>query len=107
MGIRNTRSTVSKAMFMGALLGVAVGANAQAPAKTNLKKILVLDKSQGGANGHMESRRDLNAALKELAADKGFTITFIGQNDPASKISSEFSAASLATYQAVIFSNND
>ena len=107
MGIRNTRRIAGKAIFLGALLGVAGGAIAQAPAKTNLKKVLVLDKSQGGASGHMESRRDLNAALKELGTDKGFTVTFIGQNDPASKISTEFSAANLATYQAVIFSNND
>jgi type 1 glutamine amidotransferase len=107
MGIRNTPRTLGKALFMGALLGVAMGANAQAPVKTNLKKILVLDKNQGGANGHLESRRDLNAALRELAAKKGFTVTFIGQNDPASKISTEFSTANLATYQAVIFSNND
>jgi type 1 glutamine amidotransferase len=74
---------------------------------TKLKKILVLDKSQKGANGHLESRRDLNAALKELGAEKGFTVTTIGQNDVASKIASEFSATSLATYQAVLFSNND
>ncbi len=107
MGIRNTRRTMGKAIFMGALFSVAVGVNALPPVKTNLKKILVLDKSQGGANGHLESRRDLNAALKELAADKGFTITFIGQDDPASKISTEFSATNLAAYQAVIFSNND
>ena len=106
MGI-STRRIVGKAVFLGALFSVALDAGAEPPAKTNLKKILVLDKSQGGANAHMESRRDLNAALKELAADKGFTITFIGQNDPASKISTEFSTANLSTYQAVIFSNND
>lgn len=92
---------------LGAVIACAFSSNAQAPLKTNLRKILVLDKNQGGANGHMESRRDLNAALKELAAEKGFAITFISQNDPASKISLEFSEANLASHQAVIFSSND
>jgi type 1 glutamine amidotransferase len=87
--------------------GVSEVTGAQSELKTNLKKVLVLDKSQGGANGHLESRRDLNAALNSLATEKGFTVTIIGQNDPASKIATEFSTASLATYQAVIFSNND
>jgi type 1 glutamine amidotransferase len=107
MGIGNIRWAAGKAVFLGALFGIALGANAQAPVMTHLKKILVLDKSQFGASGHLESRRDLNAALKELAAEKGFTITFIGQNDPASRIASEFSPANLAAYQAVIFSSND
>lgn len=93
---------------LGSALALApAAAQAQAPAKTKLKKILVLDKSQGGANGHFESRRDLNEALRALGTEKGFTVTIIGQNDPASKISSEFSVASLAGYQAVLFSNND
>jgi type 1 glutamine amidotransferase len=90
-----------------AVLGVAVGIFGAPPAFTNLKKVLILDKSQGGANGHLESRRDLNKALAELATDKGFQVTTIGQNDGASKISTEFSAANLATYQVVLFSNND
>jgi type 1 glutamine amidotransferase len=94
--------------ILAVLFGGADSANAQTTApKSNLKKVLVLDKSQGGANGHLESRRDLNAALNALATEKGFTVTFIGQNDGASKIATEFSEASLATYQAVIFSNND
>lgn len=95
------------ALCLAVVLGGAVGGFADAPAKTKLKKILVLDKSQGGANGHLESRRDLNQALKELAAEKGFSITTIGQSDDASKIFSEFSSTALAAYQAVIFSNND
>lgn len=109
MGIKNTQHGGAKAAFlcMAALVFGATGAKAQAPLVTNLKKILVLDKSQGGANGHLESRRDLNAALKKLGTEKGFTVTTIGQNDAASKIASEFSATSLATYQAVLFSNND
>jgi type 1 glutamine amidotransferase len=90
-----------------ALLLGAVCANAQAPAHTNLKSVLILDKSQGGANGHLESRRDLNAGLAQLATKYGFTVTTIGQNDPASKITNEFSATGLAKYQVVIFSNND
>jgi type 1 glutamine amidotransferase len=94
-------------LSLAVVAGGAAHALTQAPAKTNLKKILVLDKSQGGANGHRESRRDLNAALRELAEEKGFAVTIIGQDDPASKIATEFSAASLATYQAVLFSNND
>jgi type 1 glutamine amidotransferase len=93
-------------LLLAAVAGGTAHALAQAPAKTNLKKILVLDKAQF-PSGHFESRRDLNAALKELAEEKGFTVTTISQNDPASKIATEFSAASLATYQAVIFSNND
>jgi uncharacterized protein len=103
---RSGRSGAAISMAFAFLAG-AMGAYAQAPAMTKLKKILVLDKSQGGAGGHLESRRDLNAALATLAAGKGFAITTIGQNDGASKISAEFSAASLATYQVVIFSNND
>jgi type 1 glutamine amidotransferase len=88
------------------LLGMGE-AQAQAPAKTKLKKVLILDKSQFGAGGHMESRRDLNLALAALATEKGFAVTTISQTDPASKIATEFSAANLAAYQAVIFSNND
>lgn len=107
MKIRNTRHVAAKALILGAFFIIAIGAHAQTPHKTNLKKVLVLDKSQVGATGHLESRRDFNAALKELAVEKGFTVTFIGQNDPASRISAEFSTANLATYQAVIFSNND
>jgi type 1 glutamine amidotransferase len=103
-GIRGGRRL---ALCMAAVLGGAIGGFADAPAKSKLKKILVLDKSEGGANGHLESRRDLNQALKELAADKGFAITTIGQSDDASRISSEFSTASLSAYQAVLFSNND
>lgn len=94
-------------MFAGAQWGLAAFSFAAPPAVTHLKKILVLDKSQNGANSHLESRRDLNAALKGLAADKGFSLTFIGQNDGASIIASEFSAEKLATYQAVLFSNNE
>jgi type 1 glutamine amidotransferase len=94
-------------LALAVVLGSAIGAFAAPPKITNLKKVLVLDKSQGGAGGHLESRRDLNAALNALGADKGFTVTIIGQNDGASKISTEFSAASLATYQVVMFSNND
>lgn len=94
-------------LSIGALLCGALGIQAQLPVKTNLKKVLILDKSQGGANGHRESRADLNKALGELATAKGFTVTTIGQDDPASKISTEFSTANLATYQVVIFSNND
>jgi type 1 glutamine amidotransferase len=90
-----------------AILGGAICANAQAPAGTKLKNILLLDKSQGGANGHLESRRDLNAALASLATKYGFTVTTIGQNDPASKITTEFSTTGLAKYQVVLFSNND
>jgi type 1 glutamine amidotransferase len=90
-----------------AILGSAICANAQAPVNTKLKSILILDKSQGGASGHLESRRDLNAALALLAPKYGFTVTTIGQNDPASKITTEFSATGLAKYQVVLFSNND
>lgn len=109
MANMNGRRGMGKAAILcvGAILAGTAGAHAQAPVKTKLKKILVLDKSQGGANGHLESRRDLNAALKALGTEKGFTVTIIGQDDPASKISSEFSVTSLATYQAVLFSNND
>jgi uncharacterized protein len=92
-------------LSLSLLVGGAFGQTA--PVVTKLKKILVLDKSQFGANGHMESRRDLINALKELATEKGFTIKIIGQNDAASVISTEFSAENLKTYQAVLFSNND
>jgi type 1 glutamine amidotransferase len=77
------------------------------PTQTRLAKILVLDKSQVGANGHSESRRDLNAALQEGAAKWGFSVTTLTQTDPASRFAEEFSAAALAQYQAVLFSNND
>ena len=108
MAIVNTKRMRKAAILsVGALLCGAVSTQAQAPVKTNLKKVLVLDKSQGGANGHKESRVDLNKALEELGTANGFTVTTIGQSDPASKISTEFSVANLATYQAVIFSNND
>jgi type 1 glutamine amidotransferase len=92
---------------LGFATGISSGMLHAAETKTKLMKILVLDKSQYGANGHMESRRDLNNALKELGKEKGFTVKIIGQDDNASTISTEFSAANLATYQAVLFSNND
>jgi type 1 glutamine amidotransferase len=108
MTYTNSRYGFGKAAALAvAALVTAVGTYAQAPANSKLKKVLVLDKSQGGAGGHLESRRDLNLALNALATEKGFTVTIIGQNDPASKIATEFSAANLATYQAVLFSNND
>ncbi|MEO7423773.1 MAG: ThuA domain-containing protein [Fibrobacteria bacterium] len=94
-------------LFAGAHWGPIGLAQAAPPSVTNLKKILVLDKSQGGVNGHLESRRDFNKALQGLAADKGFSITYIGQNDPATLIASEFSPEKLATYQAVLFCYND
>ncbi|MEO7426513.1 MAG: ThuA domain-containing protein [Fibrobacteria bacterium] len=106
----NARIGGFKAFVLGMTVLACDTTNSQAQAPvlvTKLKKILVLDKSQNGANAHLESRRDLNAALKELGAEKGFTVTTIGQNDAASKIASEFSATNLATYQAVLFSNND
>lgn len=108
MAYRKTRRWRNTAaiLFLAVVMGGAAHALAQAPTKTNLKKILVLDntRTQGG---HIESRRDLNAALKELGGEKGFTVTIIGQDDAASKIAAEFSAASLANYQAVLFNNND
>jgi uncharacterized protein len=96
--------------FAKILLPVALvfaGGAAQAPLPSKLKRVLVLDKNQNGANGHLESRRDFMAALRELATEKGFAITHITQNDPASKIDSEFSNAGLAAYQAVIPIYND
>jgi len=108
MVIMNMRYPRKAAGFvMAALLAGAAGANAQAPANTKLKSILVLDKSEKGANGHLESRRDLNATLASLATKYGFTVTTIGQNDLASKITTEFTAAGLSKYQVVLFSNND
>lgn len=101
------RRAINCFLIVAAQWGLLGLAGAAPPAVTHLKKILVLDKSQGGANSHLESRRDLNAALKELAADKGFSLTFIGQKDASSVIASEFSAERLATYQAVMFSNNE
>lgn len=85
------------------LSGVALGlAQAQGPAKTKLKNILVLD--QAPANGHVESRRDLNNALKELGTANGFTITTLGAND---NVDLAFTEANLAKFQVIIFSNND
>src|SRR3954469_10034306 len=108
MVIMNMRYPRKAAGFvMAALLAGAAGGNAQAPANTKLKSILVLDKSEKGANGHLESRRDLNATLASLATKYGFTVTTIGQNDLASKITTEFTAAGLSKYQVVLFSNND
>ncbi len=95
-----------KFLPLGMALCGAFVAYGQATVKTNLKKILVVDKANS-ASGHMESRRDLNAALKELGLAKGFEVVIIAQNDPASMVTSEFSAARLATYQVVLFSNND
>ena len=93
-------------LSFGALLCGALGVSAQAPAKTKLKKILVVDKAND-INGHKESRVDLNKVLLELGTANGFTTTIIAQNDPASKVSTEFSTTNLATYQVVLFSNND
>ena len=93
-----------------ALLPVAflfAGGTAQGGSGTKLKHVLVLDKSQMGANSHLESRRDCNAALRELAAEKGFAVTHIVQNDPAAKIAAEFSEAGLSGYQAVIALYNE
>lgn len=101
------RIGVSLYLALGVVLITASGADAQAPIRSKLKKVLVLDKSQGGANGHFESRRDFNAALASLAAEKGFMVTTIRQNDPASAIAAEFSAAGLAKYQVVVFGYND
>ena len=92
---------------MLALLGGKTEAYSQAPAFTKLKNVLVLDKSRSGPHGHFESRRDFNAALGELAAEKGFQVTIISQDDPAARIDAEFSAEGLAAYQAVIFCYND
>ncbi len=89
------------------LTAFAVGLHAQAPAFTHLKRILVLDKSQGGATGHMESRRDLNLALAQLAAEMGFEVVTLGQQETGARVAREFSDSGLARYQAVIFSNND
>ena len=108
MAVRNAQCRIGAVLLsIGALLSGASGAFGQAPLKTNLKKILVLDKSKHGANGHKESRVDLNKALAELGTANGFTVKTIGQNAAASEISSEFSVANLSTYQVVIFSNND
>jgi type 1 glutamine amidotransferase len=85
----------------------AIPVRAQAPFATHLKKVLVLDKSQGGANGHLESRRDFNQAMAALAADRGFQVVTIGQNDSAAVVDRAFSATSLAQYQVVLFSSND
>jgi type 1 glutamine amidotransferase len=107
MGFKYAQSAFSaNNLLIGIILGCALMANGQAPVKTNLKKILVVDKANS-ANSHFESRRDLNAALKELGLAKGFEVAIIAQNDPASKVISEFSTAKLATYQVVLFSNND
>jgi type 1 glutamine amidotransferase len=86
---------------------LAAVAQAQAPAKSRLKRVLVLDKSQGGKNGHLESRRDFNQALAELAVEKGFEIVTLGQSSTISQTSAEFSPNNLAGFQVVIFSNND
>lgn len=87
------------------LLGLGASANAQDSANTKLKSVLLLDKSQFGANGHMESRRDLIAALRKLSTAKGFALDIIGQND--NTINTKFTDANLKNHQVVIFSNND
>ncbi len=106
--VRKTPYWVGAFLFiMGTLVSGASVAYGQAPAKTKLKKILVLNKSQFGINGHRESRADFMKALAELALEKGFTITTLGQDAPASTFSTEFSTAGLAGYHAVIFCYND
>lgn len=99
------RNKLAKALVSAAFLSAV--AYAQGPAGSKLKRVLVLDKSQMGAGAHFESRRDFNAALRELAAEKGFEVTTLGQADPAAKIDAEFSEAGLSGYQAVIPIYND
>jgi Trehalose utilisation len=79
----------------------------QTPVATQVKKILVLNKSQGGTNGFLESRRDMKQALNELALTHGFQIDSIGQSDGKEKTSALFSASSLTQYQAVLFAYNE
>lgn len=78
-----------------------------APAFTRIRKILVLDKSQGGAGGHLESRRDLNLALSALSTEKGFSVTTLRQADSLSVIANAFTLAKLKENQVVLFSHND
>jgi type 1 glutamine amidotransferase len=93
-----------KLILLTILVGGLNSPIAQSPTHTKLKKVLVLDKNQYGFNGHRESRRDFNQALQELAAEKEFQVTLIGQNDPTGEA---FSTANLAKYQAVIFCYNE
>jgi Trehalose utilisation len=72
------------------------------PTQTQLKKILVLNKSQGGTGMYLESRRDMLRALNELALTHGFAIDSIGQNDGEEKTAEAFSASNLTQYQAVL-----
>lgn len=88
-----------------ALLVLAVSANAQDSTRTKLKSVLLLDKSAFGATGHMESRRDLVAALRKLSTEHGFALDIIGQGD--NTINTKFTDANLKNHQVVIFSNND
>jgi Trehalose utilisation len=82
-------------------------AQAQTPVATRVKKILVLNKNQGGTNGFLESRRDMKQALNELAQTHGFQIDSIGQNDGMDKTAEAFSASNLTQYQAVLFAYNE
>lgn len=91
------------------ILGLAARSPAQEQAArpSNLRKVLVLDKNQGGSNGFKESREHLKGALAELAAAHGFEVTILGQEMTADSIAAALSPASLAGYQAVIFDYND
>lgn len=101
-----TRSFVDKAGNSGTA-SVKVSLRFNAPNFTHIRKILVLDKSTSGANAHLESRRDLNSALSELAVEAGFTVTTLKQTDSISAVSAAFSLAKLQEQQIVLFSNND
>jgi uncharacterized protein len=77
------------------------------PTQTQLKKILVLNKSQGGTGMYLESRHDMMRALASLASTYRFEIDSISQNDGWEKIATSFSASNLVQYQAVLFAYND
>lgn len=99
-----TKSTVKSFLPVSALI-VLISGNVLAATHTHLKRILLLDKSLFGANGHKECREDLRAALERLALQHRFDITVIGQND--NTISTYFNPDSLSQFQVVLFSNND
>jgi Trehalose utilisation len=104
---RRSRAWIGIASSLSIMLAGVGPLQAQAPVRTNLKKILVLDKGQSGGLGDVESQRDFLQALESLAMSQGFDMDHIGQNDSLEKINSVFSSNQLSQYQAVLFAYND
>ncbi len=99
---------IRRLFISGSVLASLVGlAQAQPPALTHLKNVLLLNKSQGGSNSDSKSRSDFVAVLDSLAADKGFSVAKVNQGDGAATLTEAFSKENLAKTQVVFFLANN